>query len=159
MTKTIEIWKDLKDYEGNYKISNHGRIKNKRGVLVKGWITNINYIKVRLYKDKKAKDFYVHRLVAFNFLIPVKGKNVVNHLDSNPSNNMASNLEWCTQAENMHHAKINKRMNTEGKKVIHIPTNKIYNSIQQAADDFKLKQNTLLYQLKRKSKVCEFQYL
>ena len=156
---TIEIWKDVENYEGLYKISNKGNIKNKKGKLLKPWITNINYLKVRLYKDKVAKDFYLHRLVALNFLAPINGKNVVNHIDSNPNNNSANNLEWCTQAENMHHAKINNRMNTNGRKVKHIHTGKIYKSIQEAALDYNLKQNTLLYQLKRNSQCCEFQYL
>jgi hypothetical protein len=159
MTNTIEIWKDLENYEGIYKISNHGKIKNTRGNLVKGWITNVNYIKVRLYKNKKSKDFYMHRLVAYNFLPPKEGKNVINHLDSNPRNNKVSNLQWCTQAENMRHAKINNRMNTDGRKILHIESGKIYKSIKEASDDFDIKQNTLVYQLRRSSKKCQFRYV
>ena len=101
----------------------------------------------------------MHRLVAYNFLPPKEGKNVINHLDSNPRNNKVSNLEWCTQAENMRHAKINNRMNTDGRKILHIETGKIYKSIKQASDDFDIKQNTLVYQLRRGSKKCQFRYV
>jgi hypothetical protein len=159
MTTLKEIWKDLKDYEGIYTISNYGKIKNKHGELVEGWKVNINYIKVRLYKNKQSKDYYMHRLVAFNFLIPVDGKNCVNHIDCNPSNNMVTNLEWCTHAENMHHAKINKRFNTIGKKILHTKSNKEYKSIAEAALEFNIARNTLVYRLRRNSKNCEFKYI
>ena len=28
---------------------------------------------------------------------------IINHIDNNPQNNNASNLEWCTQSENITH--------------------------------------------------------
>ena len=39
--------------------------------------------------------------VALAFCLKEQGKNYVNHIDGNPTNNKASNLEWCTQKENM----------------------------------------------------------
>ena len=51
----------------------------------------------------------VHRLVAQAFIPKTEedlelGRNLVNHLDGNPSHNWAWNLEWCTNGENMQHA-------------------------------------------------------
>jgi hypothetical protein len=89
----------------------------------------------------------------------VIGKNFVNHIDSNPLNNNATNLEWCTQAENMEHAQLNNRFSTDGRKIINIKTNKIYKSIKQAADELNVKQNTLVWRLRRNSKKCDFKYL
>ena len=49
----------------------------------------------------------MHRLVAQAFIPKTEedlelGRNLVNHLDGNPSHNWAWNLEWCTNGENMH---------------------------------------------------------
>jgi hypothetical protein len=158
MTK-IEIWKDIEGYEGLYKISTFGRIKNKKNEMSEGWFVNGKYKKVRLYKDRQRKDFYVHRLVALAFIDNPLNKSDVNHIDSNPENNMVSNLEWCTHQENMAHASRNNRINKEGTKVQHKSTGKIFDSITDAANFANIKQNTLTYQLLRGSSVCEFQYL
>lgn len=45
----------------------------------------------------------VHRLVASAFVEGYQREKVVNHIDCNPSNNKASNLEWLTQTENLRH--------------------------------------------------------
>ena len=54
----------------------------------------------------EAKVHYVHRLVAAAFVpVPMGLENpVVNHIDGNPLNNRAVNLEWCTQTDNVRHA-------------------------------------------------------
>jgi hypothetical protein len=159
MTKTVEIWKNITGYEGLYKISSYGRVMGKHKEDLKGWYVNGNYVKVRLYKDRVAKDFYVHRLVAKHFLIEIPNKNLVNHIDHNPMNNNVTNLEWCTQKENMVHAKNHNRMNTNGRNVVHIPTNKIYKSIKEASLDLGMKPNTLVCRLRRNAKKCDFKYL
>lgn len=149
-------YKDIPGYEGIYKINENGDILGCNDKQISGWIKPGGYKKVRLYKNNKRKDFYIHRLVAFVFLPKVEGKNVINHIDNNPSNNHVSNLEWCTQYENMQHAKNNNRLNTIGVGIQHKSTGEIYKSIKQAAQSIGIKQNTLLYQLKRNSKICEF---
>lgn len=54
--------------------------------------------------------YSVHRLVAEAFCDKEVGCDVVNHLDNDPSNNEASNLEWTTQKGNMEHAAKQGRM-------------------------------------------------
>lgn len=48
------------------------------------------------------KTYYIHRLVMITF-VPIKNYKImyVNHKDKNRSNNHISNLEWCTQKENI----------------------------------------------------------
>lgn len=95
-----EIWKDIKDYEGKYVVSNLGNIKslktNKKCYLSKSKC----YKRVLLYKDGKAKGYSVHRLVAQAFIPNPNNYPCVNHLDCDGSNNNANNLEWITYKEN-----------------------------------------------------------
>lgn len=81
-----EVWKDIKNYEGLYQVSNLGRIKsldrivyqknsfgNIQKNIYKGKILSLfedkdGYLRVNLKKDKKMKQYGVHVLVANTFL-------------------------------------------------------------------------------------------
>lgn len=105
-----EIWKDIPNYEGRYQVSNLGNIKSLSfknqnfESLLKPSLNSSGYYKVELYKDKKSKVFYVHRLVATVFIPNPENKSEVNHIDGNKINNIVSNLEWNTISENQKHA-------------------------------------------------------
>ena|SRR6266540_4060948 len=53
----------------------------------------------------------VHHIIALAFCLKEQGKNHVNHIDENPTNNKALNLEWCIQKENMQYAVFYKLWN------------------------------------------------
>ena len=99
-----EIWKDIKDYEGLYQVSNLGNVRNKRTekVLIGG--IKRGYREVIILKDTKRKYKLVHRLVAEAFIPNAENHPQVNHIDGNKLNNKVNNLEWCTRSENMKHA-------------------------------------------------------
>lgn len=109
-----EIWKDIKEYEGLYQVSNIGNVKslererwngynwiiNKERILKPG-VSKCGYLQVNLYKDRKHKILRVHRLVLMTFApIDNMDKFEVNHKDENKQNNCLSNLEWCDKKYN-----------------------------------------------------------
>lgn len=116
----FEVWLPVRGYEGLYEVSHLGRVRSVdrkveysdgRTVTKRGKILSISagkngYENVRLYKDKKAKNHSVHRLVAEAFISNPEGKSQVNHKDRNPLNNDFTNLEWVTHQENADHAKL-----------------------------------------------------
>lgn len=112
-----EVFKDIKNYEGLYQISNYGRVKSlpkndgngKRERILKTDKSKTNakgipYRRVTFSVAGKQVRYLVHQLVAEHFLEPDDTRLYVNHIDGNPSNNHYSNLEWCTGSENMQHA-------------------------------------------------------
>src|SRR5699024_1594131 len=113
-----EEWKDVKGYEGCYKVSNMGRIKSfkheKDGRLLSPKF-NGNYNQIRLCKDGVCNIFSIHRLVAIHFVENPLNKDQVNHIDGNKTNNFYKNLEWATHSENGLHAyETNLRVSQKG---------------------------------------------
>lgn len=105
-----EIFKDVKGYEGIYKVSNFGRIKslgnnyNRKEKILKGTNNGSGYFMVTLSKHGKQKTDLVHRLVAIAFIQNSENKKCINHIDGNKANNCVNNLEWITYSENNIHA-------------------------------------------------------
>lgn len=100
----MEQWKDIKGFEGLYRVSNTGKVFSiRRNIMLKGKIDKYGYEAVVLWNGKNNYRT-VHRLVAEAFVSKVEGCNVVNHLDCNKRNNNADNLEWTTVQGNTKHA-------------------------------------------------------
>jgi hypothetical protein len=117
-----EIWKDVKGYEGLYQISSYGIVKSlprelyahgvrhsHNGKIMKHSKVN-DYNLYTLYKDKKAKRYLAHQLVAMSFLnhAPCNNKLVVDHIDNNPLNNHFLNLQLISNRLNLSKDKKNK---------------------------------------------------
>lgn len=121
----MEIWKDIKDYEGMYQVSNKGRVrsldrvvnykgknqhrefttlKTFKGEIKKLTINQHGYYQIVLYKNGKKKNELVHRLVAQAFIPNPENKPTVNHIDGNRLNDNLNNLEWATCKEQQDHA-------------------------------------------------------
>ena len=124
-----EIWKDIKDYEGIYQVSNQGRVRSldrtvkyvtgaKRklhGKIIKVQDDGRGYSQVRLYdKNRKGKTIKVHKLVATNFINNPKKYKEVNHKNGVKDDNSVGNLEWTTRKRNIAHAISNKLINNSG---------------------------------------------
>ena len=97
-----EVWKDIKGFNGLYKISNNGRVmslKNNEQRILKGRINKDGYLIVALYGVIR-KDISIHRLVALHFIDGYKQGLQVNHINEIKTDNRASNLEWVTSTYN-----------------------------------------------------------
>lgn len=117
----MEVWKDIKGFEGYYQVSNKARVRSvdriidgvnqwgkitfsRKSIIRKGSISRSGRRRVNLYRDGTMKTIPIHRLVATAFVPNPKGYNIVNHKDGNPLNNLPDNLEWCTASHNTRHA-------------------------------------------------------
>lgn len=106
----MEIWKDIVGYEGQYQISNYGRVfsSHKQGYLAQT-DNGRGYFSVSLWKDNQGKSEYVHRLVARHFIDNPNKLPQVNHKDENKGNNHVNNLEWCDNSYNNKYGDKRKR--------------------------------------------------
>lgn len=102
-----EVWKSIPNYEGKYEVSSEGNVKSlnfnntKKEKLLKQYFcgkSKRRYLNVEL----SGKAFKVHKLVAMAFLkhIPNGHKEIVDHIDNNPTNNSINNLQLLSQREN-----------------------------------------------------------
>ena len=118
-----EIWKDIKDYEGLYQVSNLGRVKSldkyvrsknnsfalKKGRILKSSVTKRGYKKVGLWKNG-VKWYLIHRLVAQAFIQNPNKYPQVNHINEIKTDNRVDNLEWCDQKYNVNYGTARERI-------------------------------------------------
>lgn len=101
-----EIWKVIDNTDGNYLVSNYGRVKSYcdyKAKIIKEQITSKGYIRVAIVQYGKKMNKYAHKLVAEAFLErPTDNKEYqVHHLDSQQRNNKASNLKYLSIEEHI----------------------------------------------------------
>lgn len=117
-----EIWKDIKDYEGLYMISNFGRLLSlpRQGTdkLFPKCRISKGYYVFQLHKDNIRKDKSIHRLVAETFIPNINNLETVNHIDNDKLNNNISNLEWMSREENTRIWKVGRKLSDEHKENI-----------------------------------------
>ena len=107
-----EIWKDIVNYEGLYKVSNFGRVKSLlfgKERIIKQITNNKGYSFVNLYKNGTQKYMTVHRLVATAFIENTFNLPEINHKNENKTDNSVKNLEWCTTKYNSNYGTRTKR--------------------------------------------------
>ena len=157
-----EIWKDIKDYEGLYQVSNLGNVKASKREIYTGrgyYIREERPLKLRLNtkgyyyidlsKNNKTKRFMVHRLVALMFISNPDNKPCVDHINTIRTDNRVENLRWVTKKENSNnplsinnYSKANKAYGTNNRSaraVKCITTGEIFNTMTEAANKYNIK--------------------
>ena len=102
----IEVWKDVPEYKGHYKVSNLGRIKNinYRGTNRTKYLkSNTKRKSVCLYKNKipKKTSIAVWMAIAFFNFKPNRYSIVVDHIDNDATNDCLYNLQVISHRENI----------------------------------------------------------
>ena len=100
----MEVWRDIKGYEGIYMISDQGRVKFDKEKILKPGRNPDGYLLVILSKDKIRKTCTIHRLLCLNFLDNPNNQKTINHINGIKDDNRLENLEWCSQSHNVKHA-------------------------------------------------------
>lgn len=106
----IEEWKEIKGYEGYYKVSNLGNVIALERIIITGAkigsriVTkrkdNHGYYHVGLNRDGKETTRRIHRLVAQAFIPNIRGKPFIDHINTIRTDNRVENLRWVTPKEN-----------------------------------------------------------
>ena len=114
-SKKKEEWKDIKSTNGEYSVSNFGRVRsNERTIMrsngrkykvtetiLKDIVDSEGYHRVNLGRFYMAK---IHREVAKAFIENPLNLKEVNHKNGDKSDNSVENLEWITHGDNIRHA-------------------------------------------------------
>jgi hypothetical protein len=109
----MEIFKEIKGYEGLYLVSSFGYVKSVEHVIIrsdgrkrtikekiKEGTHNKGYKRIALVNLKgQSKNYYVHRIVAAAFI--GESDLYVDHINGHKKDNRFENLRYCTNSENL----------------------------------------------------------
>lgn len=108
-----EEWRDVVGYEGCYMVSSYGRV-----ISLSRYVERFNYAKwtepILMHQHRKQKGYFtivfkrngvkkcysVHRVVAAAFVPNPNNYPCIDHINDNPLDNRACNLQWCTHKMN-----------------------------------------------------------
>lgn len=152
-----ETWKSIKGYEGLYEISNIGRVKGLKNGIIRRVVKGREYDTIMLFKNGKGKLFYIHRLVAENYIKNPNKLECVNHKDENKRNNNVDNLEWCTKLYNCNYGKRNEKMSKSKSKYKIVQKNKEGKIIKIWQDIWDLEHNSQ-YKKQNVRRCCQNKY-
>lgn len=112
-----KLWNPIPAYEALYEVSNEGEVRSIAYLssrtnriiprhaprMLRQETSHDGYKRVVLSSNGIHRHFSVHRLVAMAFVPNPYKMPQINHIDENPANNRADNLEWCSGKQNCNH--------------------------------------------------------
>lgn len=108
----VTMWKEIRGYEGIYEVSKDGRVRRIAARPANHFMRELvpwrtgpgEYLTVGLRrKGESRKNFYVHVLVAREWVPNPLNLPEVNHDDGDKDHNNDSNLVWSTRSGNLTH--------------------------------------------------------
>jgi hypothetical protein len=118
-----EIWKDVKEFEGLYQISNKGQLRkiigNNEYRMRKPYLMKCGYHRFSLSNKGRVAEWYAHRLVWQHFGSYQEDgiKNHVDHINNIKTDNRIENLQLIT-------ARLNNTKDRKRQKLSHHGTSK-----------------------------------
>ena len=106
-----EIWKDIEGYDREYQVSNLGNVRSLnykntgKCKNLKFGKSKDGYFIVCLRKRHKGCTVGVHKLVGLYFVEGYFEGAEIDHIDTNITNNIWTNLRWVTHKENCNNPK------------------------------------------------------
>jgi hypothetical protein len=155
-----EIWKYILDYEGDYQVSNVGRVKSlKFGKerILKQYKDGGSYFKVGLSKNGESRQKLVHRLVYETFKEKLEDGYDAHHINEDEEDNYFENLKSEKHSKHIENHRKNKK-HSEKTKSRMSDTRK--EKFKNGELDFKDKNHPMFgkhHSLKTKNKISEKQ--
>ena len=99
----MEIWKAVVGYEGMYEVSDLGRVRNRRGRILRLHENTHGYLSVGIYSlgGSARRTRMIHTLVLEAFVGPRPDNMEACHGTGGRHDNSLGNLRWGTKVENM----------------------------------------------------------
>lgn len=161
-SRVIRVYKDKSDIEYRYNE------KYEVYISADGKILDINFAPVQKYKTisnsgrsywafncEKERRIYLHRAVAYLYVTGYGKELVVDHIDNDPFNCHAENLQYLTSSENIKKDKHGKQMivkNTDTEEVL------TFDSKKEFCEYFEITTAALWHMLKNLNKADALSY-
>lgn len=130
-----ELWTPVPDVP-KFLVSTTGKVKERwTDKEIAQHVNQSGYLFVHMRWQNRSYQKTVHRLVMLAFM-PVDNPEslVVNHIDGDKHNNLITNLEWTTNAQNLRHASDNGLMPKGPRPAIFVPElNRTFKSMAECA--------------------------
>lgn len=142
-----ERWKDIKNYEGLYQVSDYGRVKSfhkNKPLIRKGVKDKDGYLRYCLSKNENRKSIFGHKLVAVAFIPNPHNYCEINHKNDNSEynkmDNRVCNLEWCNHIYNINYGNRTKKL------VKSLHTQEVYKKVMNHIKDLSEKRQKHIFQ-------------
>lgn len=155
------MWKTCRN--NKYEVSTSGQVRNKKtNKILHQYLDRYGYYYVAFYENGKQKKYKVHRLVAEAFLGDIDG-NEIDHIDTNRTNNLVTNLRIVSRKENANNPNTIKNLTKYGshyaklygKAVKHLGTT--YPSIIEASRRLGIPRSNIQYHLRNNTGVFVYE--